>query len=194
MVNHLNVIHSHKDKGNFQVIWVGISYYLFVWKQFMKTFSKLNFSFWNPFIIKNYQEVKGLCTAKETSLWWHFAMEYNAEHIRLALVLCGGTYKCCWVVVGCSRGSPPPHGGVQGRLEMLRFYMGNIEFILLGLLCHILVSQSARKSIWSHRVYAAIFLSITNLIADTLVTLLSSQYFFLTGLLGMLVHEHKCSY
>lgn len=193
MVIHLNVIHSHKKKANFQFIWVGISYYLFVWKQFMKTFSKLNFSFWNTFIIKNYQEVKGLCTAKEISLWWHFVMECNGKHIRLALVLCGGTYKCCWVVVGCSRGSPLSHG-VQGRLQMLRFYMGNIEFILLGLLFHILGSQSARKSIWSHRVYAATFLSITNLMADTVVTLLSSQYSFLIGLVGMLVHEHKCGY
>lgn len=39
--------------------------------------------------------------------------------------------------------------------------------------------------------YAATFFSIANLMNDMVVTLLSSQYFFLIGVLGLLVDEDK---
>lgn len=42
--------------------------------------------------------------------------------------------------------------------------------------------------------YAATFFSITNLMTDVVMTVLSSQYFFLIGVLGLLVDEHKHTY
>lgn len=58
--------------------------------------------------------------------------------------------------------SPPPHA-MPGALQTFRFYIKNIELILMSLLFHILRSRSARENIWWHWVYAATFFSITNL-------------------------------
>lgn len=58
--------------------------------------------------------------------------------------------------------SLPPHA-MPGALQTFRYYIKNIELILMSLLFHILRSRSARENIWWHWVYAATFFSITNL-------------------------------
>lgn len=63
--------------------------------------------------------------------------------------------------------------GAAGWLQAaFRFYMKNIEFIILGLLFYIAGSQSYIKRVWSHWVYAAMFFGGTNPMADKEVALL----------------------